>query len=102
MKKTLAILLVIAALAVIGNYYYQNKVKNRNVKSAPQQPATGKTNFQDAQEEMIPHHQMAVMMAQMLKNSTQRPEMRNIADNIINTQTKEIDQMRNWYSQWYQ
>ncbi len=53
-------------------------------------------------EEMIPHHQMAVMMAQMLKNSTQRPEMRNLADNIINTQTKEIDQMSNWYSQWYQ
>ncbi len=52
-------------------------------------------------EEMIPHHQMAVMMAQMLKSSSPRPEMRQLADNIINAQTKEINQMRDWYSQWY-
>lgn len=52
-------------------------------------------------EEMIPHHQMAVMMAQMLKSSTTRPEMKQLADNIIEAQTKEIEQMRNWHSQWY-
>src|SRR3989338_4898324 len=34
-------------------------------------------------EEMIPHHQMAVMMAQMLRNSTNMPEMKTLADNII-------------------
>lgn len=53
-------------------------------------------------EEMIPHHQMAVMMAQMLKNGSQRDEMKQLADNIIKSQTEEIDQMRDWYSQWYQ
>jgi uncharacterized protein (DUF305 family) len=52
-------------------------------------------------EEMIPHHQMAVMMAQMLKSSTTRPEMKQLADNIIEAQNKEIEQMRSWYSQWY-
>ncbi len=52
-------------------------------------------------EEMIPHHQMAVMMAQMLKNSTTRPEMKQLADNIIEAQNKEIEQMRNWHNQWY-
>lgn len=52
-------------------------------------------------EEMIPHHQMAVMMAQMLKNSSSRPEMKKLADDIIATQNKEIEQMRAWYSQWY-
>ena len=51
-------------------------------------------------EEMIPHHQMAVMMATMLKNSTQRPEMKKLADNIISTQTKEINEMRQWYQSW--
>lgn len=48
-------------------------------------------------EEMIPHHQMAVMMAQMLKNTTQRSEMKQLAENIINAQSKEITQMREWY-----
>lgn len=51
-------------------------------------------------EEMIPHHQMAVMMASMLKNGTQRPEMEKLADDIITSQTNEIDQMRNWLIEW--
>lgn len=51
-------------------------------------------------EEMIPHHQMAVMMASMLKNGTQRPEMGNLADDIIESQSTEIDQMRQWLKTW--
>jgi uncharacterized protein (DUF305 family) len=52
-------------------------------------------------EEMIPHHQMAVMMAQMLEKTTQRQEMKSLAHDIIDAQTIEIEQMRSWYSQWY-
>jgi len=51
-------------------------------------------------EEMIPHHQMAVMMASMLKNGTNRPEMRQLADDIIEAQTNEINQMRRWLQNW--
>lgn len=51
-------------------------------------------------EEMIPHHQMAVMMATMLKNGTRRPEMSKLADDIIAAQTKEIEQMRTWLKDW--
>jgi uncharacterized protein (DUF305 family) len=51
-------------------------------------------------EEMIPHHQMAVMMASMLKQGTTRPEMKQLADDIITAQTSEIDQMRQWYQNW--
>ncbi len=50
-------------------------------------------------EEMIPHHQMAVMMAQMLKNTTNRVEMDRLADDIISAQTKEINEMRQWYKE---
>ncbi len=51
-------------------------------------------------EDMIPHHQMAVMMASMLKGGTQRPEMKKLADDIITAQTDEINQMRQWYVDW--
>ncbi|MDO8498097.1 MAG: DUF305 domain-containing protein [bacterium] len=51
-------------------------------------------------EEMIPHHQMAVMMASMLKNGTNRPEMKKLADDITTAQTNEIDQMRGWLIEW--
>ncbi len=52
-------------------------------------------------EDMIPHHQMAIMMATMLKNGTNRPEMKKLADDIIEAQSVEIEQMRTWYGQWY-
>lgn len=51
-------------------------------------------------EQMIPHHQMAVMMANMLKNGTERPEMKKLADDIITAQSAEIDQMRGWLKNW--
>lgn len=51
-------------------------------------------------EEMIPHHQMAIMMANMLQNGTSRQEMKTLARDIITTQSNEIDAMRNWQAQW--
>ncbi|MHB1347876.1 MAG: DUF305 domain-containing protein [Candidatus Humimicrobiaceae bacterium] len=52
-------------------------------------------------EQMIPHHQMAIMMASMLLNRTERDEMKQLAQNIIKTQTEEINRMSLWYEQWY-
>ncbi|MBP9818583.1 MAG: DUF305 domain-containing protein [Candidatus Pacebacteria bacterium] len=52
-------------------------------------------------EEMIPHHQLAIMMANMLQSGTSRPEMQQLARNIISSQSKEIQQMQAWYTQWY-
>lgn len=51
-------------------------------------------------EDMIPHHQMAVMMASMLKGGSSRPEMRKLADDIIAAQTSEINEMRKWITRW--
>ncbi|MFQ4143681.1 DUF305 domain-containing protein [Chlorogloeopsis sp. ULAP02] len=52
--------------------------------------------------QMIPHHQMAVMMSRMVVNSGTHPELRNLAQSIIKTQTAEIAQMQQWYQAWYQ
>ncbi|HRN96127.1 MAG TPA: DUF305 domain-containing protein [Candidatus Levybacteria bacterium] len=52
-------------------------------------------------EHMIPHHQMAVMMADLVKAGTTRGEIKTRANTIITAQTKEIDQMRTWYQSWY-
>lgn len=51
-------------------------------------------------EEMIPHHQMAVMMASMLDTATGRAEMKKLSSDIISAQTKEINDMRSWQQQW--
>ena len=52
-------------------------------------------------EEMIPHHQLAIMMAQMLQAGTNRPEMLQLAKNIITSQSEEITKMQGWYKSWY-
>ena len=58
-------------------------------------------NFDEAfLQEMIPHHQMAVMMGQMLLSGTNRPEMKQLAQDIINAQEAEIAQMRSWLEEW--
>jgi uncharacterized protein (DUF305 family) len=46
-------------------------------------------------EQMIPHHKMAVMMAGMVLDSD-RTEIRELAKSIIQTQSDEIEQMRQW------
>lgn len=47
-------------------------------------------------QEMIPHHQMAVIMANMLLSGSNRPEMKRLAQDIIDAQEAEIEQMRSW------
>jgi uncharacterized protein (DUF305 family) len=50
---------------------------------------------------MIPHHEGAVTMAQDALNKSQRPEIRNLAQEIINSQQIEIEQMQQWRQAWY-
>ena len=51
-------------------------------------------------KEMIPHHQMAVVMAKMLEQASTRPEMKKLAQDIITAQTKEIEMMKEWQKSW--
>jgi uncharacterized protein (DUF305 family) len=50
---------------------------------------------------MIPHHEEAIRNAQILLAGTDRPEMRAFATSIIETQTREVEQMRSWVAAWY-
>jgi uncharacterized protein (DUF305 family) len=50
---------------------------------------------------MIAHHEEAVSSANILKANTQRDEMKKFADDIIKTQSAEIEQMKIWLDTWY-
>lgn len=52
-------------------------------------------------DEMIPHHQTAVMMAQMAFLASDRAEIRALAKSIVDSQNREIVEMRGWYKKWY-
>jgi uncharacterized protein (DUF305 family) len=52
-------------------------------------------------DRMIRHHQNAVTMSEDAVKKAQHPELKQFAQNIINTQSKEITQMETWRKQWY-
>lgn len=52
-------------------------------------------------DQMIMHHQGAVMSAQMMIADSARPELRDLAQRIITAQQREIAQMQQWRNDWY-
>lgn len=50
---------------------------------------------------MIPHHEEAIRSAELLRDGTDRPELRAFAESIIDTQTREVGQMRTWLAERY-
>lgn len=51
-------------------------------------------------DEMIMHHEGAIEMAKLVKDSAKHDELKQMADNIISAQSQEIDMMQSWQSDW--
>jgi uncharacterized protein (DUF305 family) len=50
---------------------------------------------------MIPHHQSAIYMSQVAQEESKIPEIKELAENIVDAQKREIEQMKQWRKQWY-
>jgi uncharacterized protein (DUF305 family) len=50
---------------------------------------------------MTPHHEGGVVMAQEALQKSKRPEMKQLAQEIIDAQKKEIAQLKDWRKTWY-
>jgi uncharacterized protein (DUF305 family) len=50
---------------------------------------------------MIPHHEGALVMAKDALAKSNRPEIKQLAEAILASQTGEIDQMKKWRKDWY-
>ena len=51
--------------------------------------------------DMISHHAMAVDMGEMAKMKAVHPELREVGEEIVRTQSAEIRRMRSWLKRWY-
>lgn len=52
-------------------------------------------------DQMIPHHQMAIVSSENMISDSERPELRELARNIQKSQADQIDLMRGWRDDWY-
>ena len=50
---------------------------------------------------MIIHHEGGIMMAKDALKKSDRPEIKELAQQIITSQEKEIQQMKEWEKAWY-
>jgi uncharacterized protein (DUF305 family) len=50
---------------------------------------------------MIPHHQQAIEMAQQALEEAEHEELRQMAQQIIDAQQAEIEQLQGWRDDWY-
>ena len=52
-------------------------------------------------DNMIPHHESATEMANVVLEESENPEIREIAGAIVEAQEREIEQMTSWRDEWY-
>lgn len=52
-------------------------------------------------EQMVPHHESAIEMANLALKKTDPPEIRRPAQQIVAAQAKEIGQMQRRHEQWF-
>jgi uncharacterized protein (DUF305 family) len=50
---------------------------------------------------MVPHHEGALGMARIAQQRAERPELRQLADDILLSQDAEITRMRQWRQTWF-
>jgi uncharacterized protein (DUF305 family) len=67
----------------------------------PQHLAQSKPFDEAFIDAMIPHHQSAIYMAQVAHEKSKIPEIKDLAENIVSAQKREIEQMKQWCKQWY-
>ena len=52
-------------------------------------------------DNMIPHHESAISMANVVLQKSETPEIREIAEAVVEAQEREVAQMKSWREEWY-
>ncbi|PLS83582.1 MAG: DUF305 domain-containing protein, partial [Actinobacteria bacterium] len=50
---------------------------------------------------MIMHHQGAIISSEHMISDSERPELRQLAEDIQQSQSEQIEQMQEWREEWY-
>ncbi len=90
-----------AIIAVIPALLVTALVGGTSAASPSASPETGEDFDRAFIDMMVPHHQSAVAMATVALARAERPEIAELAPEIIEAQELEIAQLRTWREAWY-
>jgi uncharacterized protein (DUF305 family) len=79
----------------------QEQMRGMGMMMDPQQLANQKPFDKAFIDAMIPHHQSAIYMARVALEKSKNTKIKELAQNIISAQQREIEQMTQWRQQWY-
>lgn len=104
MRKPLLIVigLVLLAGATVAIVSTQNQRMSKQTDTAAIDLASSNQAEKTFVEQMIPHHESAIAMASQVEAQSKNPEIKKLALDIVAAQQKEINDMRQWYRQWWQ
>ncbi len=94
-------------IAVMQNQNSPKPGPNDHMHSAMEGMMMGLDNLKGTQfdqafiDQMIIHHEGAIEMAEAALENAERQEIKDLAKAIIEAQTKEIEQMKTWRTDWY-
>jgi uncharacterized protein (DUF305 family) len=86
----------------VPRHMSMGQMKDMGMMMNPQSLADKKPFDKAFIDNMIPHHQSAIEMAQVARDETDNPKIKELAAGIISAQKREISQMKQWRTQWYQ
>ena len=79
----------------------QEQMRGMGMMMDPQQLANKEPFDKAFIDAMIPHHRSAIEMAQVALENSDNPKIKELAQNIISAQQREIEQMTQWRKEWY-
>src|SRR5829696_855682 len=79
----------------------KEQMRSMGMMMNPQHLAQSKPFDKAFIDAMIPHHQSAIYMAKLAHEKSEIPEIKELAENIVSAQKREIEQMKRWRKQWY-
>ena len=93
----------LAAIAVLAAGCGGNDNEDAEPGAGQETAASGEVPFDRAFiDAMVPHHREAIEMAKAAQaRGLTQPDLEKIADDIVASQQREIDQMLEWREQWF-
>jgi uncharacterized protein (DUF305 family) len=107
MSKYLSIsLIIVAAIVGLGAGYIispQYKYNSEMMALAKQMDLGKADKYIDQRyiDAMIAHHRGAILLAEQVKDKSQRKEIKDLAQEIITSEPKAIDELYTWKKDWY-